>query len=104
VQLARRVLAAAGSTAEVCAATQQPDFMDPAAVRQAVEVIVGRGLLRRGHRREGVLVNVTGGTKTASIAAAMATLALGVRFEYLENGRPRSWSVSAHPLPGDPHG
>lgn len=68
---------------------QEPpvDFQQFDQVVRAVNTIVEREI-ECGTRETDILVDVTGGTKTASIAAASVTLSSQVKFQYVETEAP----------------
>jgi hypothetical protein len=58
------------------------DFEDVKAVFSSVESLYQRAK-KEGYREQDVLIDITGGQKTNSIAAAIATLATGRKFQYI---------------------
>lgn len=59
------------------------DFEDVAAVHRAIDELYARLDETRIYGPQDIMVDITGGQKTNSIAAAMATLAEGRRFQYV---------------------
>lgn len=78
-----------GQAPDITLSSHSPDFASLAAVRDAVrhELSVGGGVA--------AIVDVTGGTKTASIAAAVAALDADALLGYVEGGRLRTYAIGA---------
>lgn len=73
------------------------DFEDIETAFNAVNKLY-RDAIASGYSEKDILVDVTGGHKTNSIAAAMATLAAGREFQYLNKERVvRSYDVDYDP-------
>lgn len=71
----------------------QPDFMCLGAVRDAIRHEV---LRLRATRRGETSIDVTGGTKTASIAAAVAAMDRDAVLQYVEARGVRCYRIVAH--------
>lgn len=79
----------------VDASPLQPDFSSLCEVRQALAGAVAQ--LRQDSANDTLrpVINVTGGNKTASIAAAIAAMELDLELEYLEDQRLRAYRIQA---------
>ncbi len=68
---------------ELIKATRAVEFELFGEVKSAIEDLIQHERSKYGTHDSGILINVTGGLKTASIAAAAVTLTNGVKFQYI---------------------
>jgi hypothetical protein len=73
----------------------QPDFTSLCEVRQALAAAVASLRSELNHQGLRPAINITGGNKTASIAAAIAAMELDLELEYLEDQTLRAYRIEA---------